>query len=207
MQALKTSRDAVVSPNNEQFNLLRVTRQSFRMKTTTKSFIHRETHMPKLETLADAFHVELQDIYSAEQQLAKALPKMVKKANCEKLSQALTELLQQTKLHVEQVASAFEDTGKIAREKKCESMAGLLKEVEETMALDADPDVSDAILIGLAQKVEHYEIATYGTLCTWAEQLGYTNAKRLLDQNMDDEEKADKMLSKLSKNANAAAKA
>jgi ferritin-like metal-binding protein YciE len=87
-----------------------------------------------------------------------------------------------------------------------DAMAGLIKEAEEMMAKDADADVADAILIGLAQKVEHYEIATYGTLCTWADQLGYSAAKKLLGQNMDDEEKADKLLSKLSKNANLAAK-
>jgi ferritin-like metal-binding protein YciE len=163
--------------------------------------------MSKLETLADAFHDELQDIYSAEQQIAKALPKMIKKANSGKLSQALTAHLEQTKLHVERVASAFEETGKSAKAKKCEAMAGLIKEAEETMAQDADADVADAILIGLAQKVEHYEIATYGTLCTWADQLGYTNAKGLLGQNMDDEEKVDKLLSNLSRHANLAAKA
>jgi ferritin-like metal-binding protein YciE len=163
--------------------------------------------MSKLETLADAFHDELQDVYSAEQQIAKALPKMIKKANSGKLSQALTAHLEQTKLHVERVASAFEETGKSAKAKKCEAMAGLIKEAEETMAQDADSDVADAILIGLAQKVEHYEIATYGTLCTWADQLGYTNAKELLGQNMDDEEKVDKLLSNLSRHANLAAKA
>lgn len=163
--------------------------------------------MSKLETLADAFHDELQDIYSAEQQIAKALPKMIKKANSGKLSQALTAHLEQTKLHVERVASAFEETGKSAKAKKCEAMAGLIKEAEETMAQDADADVADAILIGLAQKVEHYEIATYGTLCTWADQLGYTNAKGLLGQNMDDEENVDKLLSNLSRHANLAAKA
>jgi ferritin-like metal-binding protein YciE len=163
--------------------------------------------MSKLETLADAFHDELQDIYSAEQQIAKALPKMIKKANSGKLSQALTAHLEQTKLHVERVASAFEETGKSAKAKKCEAMAGLIKEAEETMAQDADADVADAILIGLAQKVEHYEIATYGTLCTWADQLGYANAKGLLGQNMDDEEKVDKLLSNLSRHANLAAKA
>ena len=163
--------------------------------------------MSKLETLADAFHDELQDIYSAEQQIAKVLPKMIKKANSGKLSQALTAHLEQTKLHVEREASAFEETGKSAKAKKCEAMAGLIKEAEETMAQDADADVADAILIGLAQKVEHYEIATYGTLCTWADQLGYTNAKGLLGQNMDDEEKVDKLLSNLSRHANLAAKA
>lgn len=163
--------------------------------------------MSKLETLADAFYEELQDMYSAEQQLVKALPKMSKKASCEKLTKALNEHLEQTKVQVERVAEAFEDTGKPAKVKKCEAMAGLIKEAEEMMAEDADDDVADAILIGLAQKVEHYEIATYGTLCTWAEALGYSNAKKLLGQNLDEEENADKLLSKLSKTSNEAAKA
>jgi len=163
--------------------------------------------MSKLETLADAFYAELQDMYSAEQQLVKALPKMVKKASCEKLAKAFSDHLEQTKSHVERIAEAFEDTGKPVKAKKCEAMAGLLKEAEEMMAEDADPDVADAILIGLAQKVEHYEIATYGTLCTWADRLGYDAAKSQLGQNMDDEEKADKLLTKLSKDANAAAQA
>lgn len=163
--------------------------------------------MPKLATLADAFHAELQDMYSAEQQLVKALPKMVKKAVCEKLSKAFEEHLEQTKEHVTRVAEAFDDTGKAAKAKKCEAMAGLLKEAEEMMGEEADEEVMDAILIGLAQKVEHYEIATYGTLCTWADKLGYKYAKVLLGKNMDDEEKTDKKLTKLSIDANAAAKA
>ncbi|XZE19722.1 ferritin-like domain-containing protein [Pirellulaceae bacterium SH449] len=176
-------------------------------KRDQRTHFFKEIYMTKLETLADAFYAELQDIYSAEQQLVKALPKMVKKASSEKLTLALTEHLEATKAHVDRVVSAFDETGKAAKAKKCEAMAGLIKEVEETMAQDADSDVADAILIGLAQKVEHYEIATYGTLCTWADQLGYSSAKKLLGQNMDDEEKADKMLSKLSKTANLAANA
>jgi ferritin-like metal-binding protein YciE len=163
--------------------------------------------MKKIESLADAFHFELQCIYSSEQQLVKLLPKMVKKASCERLSLELTEHLEQTKLHVERVASAFADTGKTAKAKKSEGMAGLINEVEETMDRDIDSDVIDAVLIGLAQKLEHYEIATYGVLCTWAEQLGYTNAKELLGRNMNDEEKTDKYLSELSRDANEAAKA
>lgn len=163
--------------------------------------------MTKIETLADAFYAELQDMYSAEQQLVKALPKMVKKASGEKLINALTDHIEQTKAHVDRVAEAFDDTGKAAKAKKCEAMAGLIKECEEMMAEDADDEVADAMLIGLAQKVEHYEIATYGTLCTWAATLGYSNAKKLLGQNLDDEEKADKLLTALSKSANQAAKA
>lgn len=161
--------------------------------------------MSKLKNLADAFHDELQDIYSAEKQLVKAIPKMAKKASCEKLTKALEDHLTKTKTHVERVEKAFEDTGKAAKAKKCEALAGLIKEAESMMGEDADPDVMDAVIIGLAQKVEHYEIASYGTLCTWAEVLGYSNAKQQLGQNMDDEEKADKHLTKLSKTANAAA--
>lgn len=163
--------------------------------------------MSNLDTLAQAFHAELQDMYSAEQQLVKALPKMAKQAGSEKLAAAFEEHLEQTKAHVTRVSDAFEDTGKAPKAKKCEAMAGLIKEAEEMMAEDADADVMDAILIGLAQKVEHYEIATYGTLCTWADKLGYSNAKKLLGQNLDEEEKTDKLLTELSKNVNAAAQA
>ncbi len=163
--------------------------------------------MAKLKTLADAFHDELQDMYSAEKQLLKAIPKMAKKASSEKLSAAFEEHLEQTKMQVQRVEKAFEDTGKAAKAKTCEAMKGLITEAESAMEEEADPDVMDAILIALAQKVEHYEIATYGTLCTWAGKLGYTNAKKQLGENLDEEEKTDKALTKLSKSANSAAMA
>jgi ferritin-like metal-binding protein YciE len=167
----------------------------------------KEILMTKIETLADAFYAELQDIYSAEQQLVKALPKMAKKASSEMLVKALNDHLEQSKEHIDRVAEAFDDTGKPAKAKKCEAMAGLIKECEEMIAEDADDEVADAMIIGLAQKIEHYEIATYGTLCTWANALGYDNAKKLLGQNLDNEEKTDKALSTLSKSINQAAKA
>ncbi len=163
--------------------------------------------MAKMKTLADAFHDELQDVYSAEKQLLKALPKMAKKASSEKLTAAFEKHLEQTKAQVERVEKAFEETGKAAKAKTCEAMKGLITEAESTMGEDADPEVMDAILIALAQKVEHYEIATYGTLCTWADKLGYTNAKQLLGENLDEEEKTDKALTKLSKTANTTAMA
>ena len=163
--------------------------------------------MSKLENLSDAFYDELRDIYSAEKQLVKAIPKMVKKASSPKLAKAFSEHLAQTLTHVERVEAAFAETGKDPKAKKCEAMAGLIKEAEEMMAAEADPDVMDAILIGLAQKVEHYEIATYGTLCTWADKLGYVGAKKSLGQNLDEEEKTDKLLSGLSKAVNVAANA
>ncbi len=163
--------------------------------------------MAKMDDLSDAFYDELMDIYSAEKQLLKALPKMVKKASSPKLAQAFSLHLDQTEKQVERVEAAFEDTGKAPKAKKCEAMAGLIKEAEGMMAEEADPAVMDAILIGLAQKVEHYEIATYGTLCTWADKLGYDQAKKSLGQNLDEEEKTDKLLSNLSKAVNSSAKA
>jgi len=163
--------------------------------------------MSKMTTLADAFYDELQDMYSAEKQLVKAIPKMAKKATCEKLTAAFEHHLEQTKIQVERVEKAFEETGKPAKAKTCEAMKGLITEAESMMEEDADPEVMDAILIALAQKIEHYEIATYGTLCTWAGQLGYTNAKKYLGENMDEEEKTDKALTKLSISKNKAAMA
>ena len=161
--------------------------------------------MAKMKTLSDAFYDELQDMYSAEKQLLKAIPAMAKKASCEKLSKAFEDHLAQTKTQVVRIEKAFEDTGKSAKAKTCEAMKGLIKEAESMMEEEADPEVMDAILIALAQKVEHYEIATYGTLCTWADQLGYANAKQQLGANLDEEEKTDKALTTLSRTANIAA--
>jgi ferritin-like metal-binding protein YciE len=160
-----------------------------------------------LDSLADAFYDELCDMYHAEKQLLKALPKMAKKAADETLSAAFEAHLSETEAQIGRVEQAFQDTGKAAKAKKCEAMAGLIKEAQEMTEEDADPEVMDAVLIGLAQKVEHYEIATYGTLCTWAAALGYKTAKKSLGQNLDEEEKADQKLTKISKNINAAAKA
>ncbi len=160
-----------------------------------------------LQSLADAFHDELRDILSAEKQLVKALPKMAKKASSEELRQAFEMHLEETKVQVERVEQAFEETGKAARAKTCEAMEGLIEEASSMMEEDADPEVMDAILIGCAQKVEHYEIATYGTLCTWAKQLGYRNAYKLLKQNMSEEVKTDESLTELSQVVNAEASA
>jgi len=155
-----------------------------------------------MKTLADAFHDELRDILSAEKQLIKALPKMIKKASCEKLTAAIENHLAETEKQVERVEQAFEDTGKPARAKTCEAMKGLVTETENMLEEDAEPAVRDAMIIACAQKIEHYEIATYGTLCTWAETLGYDNALKLLKQNIAEEETSDKKLSELAKAIN-----
>ena len=155
-----------------------------------------------LDSLADAFYDELRDLLSAEKQLTKALPKMMKNASSDDLRKAFESHLAETQEHVQRVEEAFEETGKTARAKTCEAMEGLIKEADELLKEKGEATVKDALMIAAAQKVEHYEIATYGTLCTWAEALGYTNALSLLKQNMADEETADKKLSELAKTIN-----
>jgi len=159
-----------------------------------------------LKTLADAFHDELRDVLSAEKQLTKALPKMIKKASSPELKAAFEAHLAETLQQVERVEQAFEDLGKTAKAKKCEAMAGLIEEAASLMEENADPEVMDALLIASAQKVEHYEIATYGTLCTWAKLLGFSQAKSLLGENLAEEEKTDKLLTGLSTKVNQAAR-
>ena len=127
---------------------------------------------------------------------------MAKMASCSDLQEAFKNHLKETEQQVQRVEQAFEDTGKSPRAKTCEAMKGLIEEAESVMKEDAEPAVKDALLIACAQKVEHYEIATYGTLCTWAEALGYENALELLKQNIDEEETADEKLTMLSKSIN-----
>ena len=160
-----------------------------------------------LDGLEAAFYHELRDVYDAEKQLVKALPKVAKAASSDELKQAILSHLEETKAHVQRAEEAFGDTGKSARGKKCEAMAGLIEEAEKMLEEEASPEVLDAVIIGLAQKVEHYEIATYGTLCTWAEVLGYANAKAALAANLNEEERADKKLTQISKKVNKTAAA
>lgn len=155
-----------------------------------------------LESLADAFYEGLCDIYHAEQQSLKSFPIMIKKATDEDLVEALTTHLEETEQQVQRVETAFRDTDKSPKAKKCAAMAGLIEEAEEMMEKEVSPEVMDAVIIGLAQKVEHYEIATYGTLCAWAASLGYMNDKELLGENLAEEEDADKTLTKISKSVN-----
>ena len=160
-----------------------------------------------LNTLADAFYDELRDVLSAERQLIKALPKMAKNASSDELRTAIEEHLAETEQQAERVEKAFEDTGKAARAKTCEAMKGLIEEANEMLGEDGEPTVKDALIIACSQKVEHYEIATYGTLCTWAEVLGYNNALQLLKQNMSEEEAADEKLTQISEGVNKQAMA
>lgn len=160
-----------------------------------------------MDNLADLFYDELRDILSAEKQLVQALPKMAKKATNEELAAAFHKHLEETQQQVQRVEQAFEDTGKSARAKTCKAMQGLIEEAAEMMKEKAEPEVMDAALIACAQKVEHYEIASYGTLCTWAKLLGYEKALQVLKQNMSEEENTDKSLSMLAETVNASAQA
>jgi ferritin-like metal-binding protein YciE len=150
-----------------------------------------------MESLKDLFEHELRDIYYAEKALVKALPKMAKGATAEKLKEGIEHHLEQTKGQVERLEQVFELLGVPARGKKCEAMEGLIEEGASLLEEDADSDVLDAGIIAAAQKVEHYEIASYGTLCTWARQLGLEDAADLLGETLEEEKQTDLKLTEL----------
>jgi len=156
--------------------------------------------MAKLNSLDDLLVHELQDIYNAEGQILKALPKMVKAATHPDLKAAFEEHRVQTEGQVRRLEQAFKLLGVPAKDKKCDGMAGLLEEGKKVMEENAETPVLDAALIGAAQKVEHYEIASYGCLCTYAEMLGYDQVHDLLGQNLDEEETTDQKLTALAEN-------
>jgi ferritin-like metal-binding protein YciE len=151
------------------------------------------SRMP-LKNLADLFYEELRDIYGAEKQLVQLLPKLREIASNEALRRVLQTHCAQTKAQVTRVEEAFQDTGRAAREKACEAIKGFLEEAVAIIQHDAEPAVRDAAIIACAQKVEHYEIAAYGSLCTWAEMLGYKRALCALKENLDEEDNADQVL-------------
>jgi ferritin-like metal-binding protein YciE len=153
--------------------------------------------MPKLSSLDDLLVHEMQDIYNAEHQVLKALPKMIKATSHPELQNAFEEHLRQTEGQVERLEKAFKLLGVPVKGRKCEGMAGLIEEGKKVMEQDAEPSVLDAALIAAAQKVEHYEIASYGCVCTYAETLGYDQVHDLLGQNLDEEETTDQKLTAL----------
>lgn len=156
--------------------------------------------MAKIDSLNALLEEELKDIYSAEKQLLKALPKMAKKATSEELRAALEEHLEVTEGQVERLEQVFEALGKPAKAKTCKAMQGLVEEATEIMEEDADDAVMDAGIIAAAQKVEHYEIASYGTVRTWARLCGEEEAAELLQETLDEEAEADKKLTELAEN-------
>jgi ferritin-like metal-binding protein YciE len=152
----------------------------------------------KIETLDDLLQEELKDIYDAEKQLVKALPKMAKAASSEELKSALEEHLEVTKGQVQRLEQAFDLLGSKAKGKTCAGMKGLIQEGQEVMEEDASEQMMDAALIGAAQRVEHYEIASYGTARTFAERLGHEDVARLMQETLSEEEEADEKLTQIS---------
>ncbi|MDQ3292361.1 MAG: ferritin-like domain-containing protein [Bacteroidota bacterium] len=148
----------------------------------------------KMQSLNDLLIHQLQDLYGAEQQLLKAMPKLLSSAKSDKLKQALETHMAETQNQVQRLEQVFQSMGIQAEAIKCKAMEGLLKEAEELLSEDADPEVLDAGIIASAQRVEHYEIAGYGTACTYAKYLGHNEALNLLKETLSEEKKTDELL-------------
>src|SRR3954471_19714837 len=150
-----------------------------------------------MDSLKDLYVDELKDLYNAENQLLKALPKMAKKASAPELKRAFQDHLAQTEGHVDRLAKIFKRLGEKPTGKTCKAMKGLVEEGKEIIEEDGDESVLDAALIGAAQKVEHYEIASYGTARTFASLLGEEDAVTALQKTLDEEAATDKKLTAL----------
>jgi ferritin-like metal-binding protein YciE len=157
------------------------------------------------DSLKKLYVDELKDLYSAENQLVKALPKMVKAASSEELRQGFEAHLEQTKGHVQRLEKIFSSLDESPKGKKCMGMEGLIKEGAEVMDEDFEDAVLDAALIGAAQRVEHYEIAAYGTVCEFAKLLDEPKHASLLQETLEEEKEADKKLTQVSREINAQA--
>jgi ferritin-like metal-binding protein YciE len=161
-----------------------------------------------LDSLQALFLEELKDVLNAEKQLVAALPRMAKASQTPELQQAFTSHLKETEGHVRRLEQIFKDLGQTPRGKKCKGMEGLIEEGKEVLQEDGDPAVLDAAIIAAAQRVEHYEIAAYGCLRTYAQLLGHENAANLLQQTLEEEEAADEKLNTIAEqNVNAQAAA
>jgi ferritin-like metal-binding protein YciE len=150
----------------------------------------------QLQTLRDLFEHEISDLYSAETQLVTALPKMAQASSNDELRNAFEQHLQETRDHVSRLDDIRGQIGSSMSE-ECKGMRGLIQEGEEIVSAIGDPAVKDAALISAAQRVEHYEIAAYGTARTLADELDFGDAKDILDQTLDEESNADKLLTKI----------
>ena len=159
----------------------------------------------KMQSLQDLVVDQVRDLYDAEKQLVKALPKMASAASSPELKKAFEEHLQQTTGHVSRLEEVFKHLSHSAKGKTCKAMEGLVEEGEEIIDAKAEPEVRDAGLIAAAQKVEHYEIAGYGCLSTWAEQLSLDEVKRLFAQTLQEEKQTDELLNQIAEKLNQAA--
>ena len=149
------------------------------------------------KTLKDAFYETLKDVYFAERQGIKSLKKAVKSAKSTELKQALTKHGEESAHQVERLTQVFEILGKPARSKTCEAMTGITSEMEEDLEDFGDSEAGDDVLIGCAQAVEHYEIARYGMLKTWAKKLGLSEAESLFGETLEEEKRSDELLTQI----------
>ena len=154
-----------------------------------------------LNSFDDLFLEQLQDLYDAEQRLVAALPKMAAAAKSSSLKSAFQEHARQTEEQVTRLEQVFKMMGQKAKSKTCQAMKGLIEEGDEVISASGDPDVKDAALIGAAQRVEHYEIAGYGTARTFAQRLGRHDAAQLLQETLDEEGATDKKLTQLAESS------
>jgi ferritin-like metal-binding protein YciE len=155
----------------------------------------------KFNSLEDLFHHELKDLYDAEQRITEALPQMAEKAHNPELKRAFEQHLRQTEKHVERLEAVFQHRGKGPERVKCDGIVGLIKEGSNVLSAEGDPDAIDAGLIAAAQKVEHYEIASYGTVRTFARRLGDQYSAELLEQTLDEEKETDHKLTDIAESA------
>jgi ferritin-like metal-binding protein YciE len=173
----------------------------------------RKEQAMRLQSLEDVFQDQIEDLHSAETQLVAALPAVADAASSDKLKQAIREHLEQTHEHVRRLDTIASEQGFSVGSEECEAMAGLIRESQKIVSAEGNPTAKDAALIAAAQRVEHYEIAAYGTARALAGELGYGDAKDLLDETLDEESAADGLLTKIatgglfSSGVNAAAKA
>jgi ferritin-like metal-binding protein YciE len=151
----------------------------------------------QIDNLEKLFVEQLKDIYNAEKQITKALPKMAKAATDEELQKAFQQHLRQTETHIQRLEEIFKDLGKNPQGKRCVGMEGVIGEGKELLEEDVEDDVLDAGLIGAAQKVEHYEIASYGCLKTYASLLGNDRAAELLETTLNEEKQTDQLLTEI----------
>ena len=161
----------------------------------------------KVNSLQELYVDELKDLYDAENQIIKALPKMIDAASSEELQNALTEHLEVTREQAKRIEQIFQNMGEKLKAEKCKGMEGVIKEGAEILSEDMDENVKDAAIISAAQRVEHYEMAGYGTVRTWANLLGESEAEELLQETLDEEKEADEKLNQLAEQINVQAEA
>lgn len=164
---------------------------------TVASWFSKMTGSNKLDNLEDLLLAQIKDLYSAEDQLISALPKMAEAAHSSQLKSAFNTHLHETKQHKHRIEEIFHLLGKQPEAETCEAMKGLVAEGSEVIGMQGDPEVKDAALIAAAQRVEHYEIAGYGCVRAFAHRLGHTQVVRLLQETLEEEAHADKLLTEI----------